>query len=164
MSLYLFGFCMTDGHALHVTFVLILFWLEHFKNFLMYSDYSPIPWSYSLIYSAKSWYQFILDFIHEFSLILLLGFQSPMFFNSKDREFGLCFRSYEILLPSENDWKSSKILTHILPLQAWGILFFVFFFNFNTIFLSYTPFIVMIKYWLYSPCYIIYPCSLSYIQ
>ena len=43
MSLYLSGFSMTDGHAFHVTFVLILFWLEHLKNFLMYSDYSPIP-------------------------------------------------------------------------------------------------------------------------
>ena len=32
------------------------------------------------------------------------------------------------------------------------------------IFKGYTPFTVITKYWLYSPCCIIYPCSLSCTQ
>lgn len=36
--------------------------------------------------------------------------------------------------------------------------------NFYTVFTGYTSFIVITKYWLYSPCCIIQPCSLSYTQ
>ena len=47
-----------------------------------------------------------------------------------------------------------------------GFLFLILiFFNvqfFNTIFKGYTPFTVITKYWLYSPCCTMHPCSLSY--
>ena len=87
------------------------------------------------------------NLIQEGSLLFLLSKQIYLF---------ICLFVY-IFTPVQSHFFISKSLTLILFKIIFNLIL-----KFYTIFKGYFPFIVTTKYWLYSLCCTIHPCSLSY--